>query len=269
MKKYILIFIFEFIFLFAKADNCNIDNPLSLAIVERDEPSMVFSKATNLDNLTTNSQIDLLDTVVFDLSQAIITGTSIDIPISIISDDTINALDFSLKYDQVKFLYDSIIDLTTYLQAVSFYNNNDSTIRFTSNSFHQYATNTALVYVRFTILLGNSINAIDLNTIKGYLNGIKCSIKLINSPNAGLNNHNQKKNTLLLYPNPTKDQLNIIIDKKSEIDIIDISGKIIFHDDNLQPNSSNIINLNDFSKGIYLVRSRSKDFEIIQKIILE
>ena len=68
MKKYILIFIFDFIFLFAKADNCNIDNPLSLALVERDEPSMVFSKATNLDNLTTNSQIDLLDTVVFDLS---------------------------------------------------------------------------------------------------------------------------------------------------------------------------------------------------------
>ena len=134
MKKYTLAFILAFTVLYSKGDHCNINNLFSFLAAESDESALMISSTTTSNNITTNSQIDLSDTVVFDLSQAIITGTSIDIPISIISDDTINALDFSLKYDQVKFLYDSIIDLTTYLQAVSFYNSNDSTIRFTSNS---------------------------------------------------------------------------------------------------------------------------------------
>ena len=269
MKKYTLAFILTFTVLYSKGDHCNINNLFSFLAAESDESALMISSTTTSNNITTISQIDLSDTVVFDLSQAIITGNTIDIPISIISDDTINSLDFSLKYDQVKFVYDSIIDLTTYLQAVSFYNSNDSTIRFTSNSFQQYATNTALVYVRFTMLLGNSINAIDLNTIKGYLNGIKCSIKLVNSLNAGLNDHIKNGNTLYFYPNPTKEQLNIKVSEKSSIDIVDVSGKIIFHDANLQPNSLEIINTIGFSKGLYLIRSKSNDSGITKKLIIE
>jgi hypothetical protein len=119
------------------------------------------------------------------------------------------------------------------------------------------------------MLLGSSINAIDLFNVKGYLNGIKCSIKLVNSPSAGLIDHNEKENTLLLYPNPAKEQVNIIVGKKSEIDLLDTNGKTIFHDSNLQAESPEIINTNGLSKGLYLVRLRSKDLEIIQKLILE
>ena len=127
-------------------------------------------------NYAKTASIDLLDTVVFDVSNAIKIGNVISFPISILSDDTVNALDFSFKYNQTNLTYDSITDLTTYLQALAFYNPNDSTVRFTSNSFQRYVNNTPLVMLHFTLLTSQFITS-DINTIKGYLNGNVCSIR--------------------------------------------------------------------------------------------
>ena len=106
--------------------------------------------------------IDALDTVVFDLSQAVINGNNVEFPVSIISDDTINSLDFSLKYNQINLSYDTIIDLTTYLQSFAFYNNNDSTLRFTSYCFQAISHDTSLVSIHFNMLSAQIANA-DFN----------------------------------------------------------------------------------------------------------
>ena len=213
-------------------------------------------------------QIDSLDTVFFDLANAVITGNYIDIPVSIISDDSIDALDFSLKYNQTNLIYDSIIDLTNYLQALAFYNPNDSTIRFTSNSFQQYSKNVPLVNIRLDIL-GIGFNTSDLWSIKVYLKGQKCSIKLFNQTSIGFNEISENTNSLITYPNPCNHLLNLKSIYNSSISIFDPNGKEVYANKNVTANSNLEINTEKFSPGIYLLRSEFNQKYLTRKIIVE
>src|SRR5690349_12324037 len=100
--------------------------------------STAFAKKSfsSNDNHSTGTQarltstIDMLDTVVFDISQSSMAGNQVSFPVYIITDDTINSLDFSLVFNETNFSLDTIINLTTYLQPV--YNLTMGTLYFTS-----------------------------------------------------------------------------------------------------------------------------------------
>jgi hypothetical protein len=49
--------------------------------------------------------IDFADSVIYDLSNAALVGNQYSFLVSIKSNDTINALDFSFKYNQLKLQY--------------------------------------------------------------------------------------------------------------------------------------------------------------------
>jgi hypothetical protein len=141
---------------------------------------------TSLASTASPLIINSADTVVFDLSQATCAGAYIQIPVSILSDDTIYTLDFSLKYDHINLTYDSVANHKAYLNESSYYNPPDSTLRFTSWSLQQIGNNTPLVYIYFNLLSGQ-IGAAYLNTIKAYLNGDSCSVKIIDAvPSTGI-----------------------------------------------------------------------------------
>ena len=158
MKKHLLIICTIFIGFIAQAQNNNHDQV----------------------NSKTPSVINALDTVIFDLSKAVVTGSQVEFPVLFKSDDVVNALDFSMKYDQINFLYDSIYSKAYYITSSSLYNSSDQTIRFTSYSFHNYTHDTVLVTMRFTMLNGIDFCSADLNTISVYLNGDPCSFKVVN-----------------------------------------------------------------------------------------
>ncbi len=81
-------------------------------------------------------------------------------------------------------------------------------------------------------------------------------------------NENNKKDEIELYPNPAKDfiQLKNIDDKKVNIQILNIEGKIIknvlFSD-----NSERIIATESFAKGIYFVKVLTSDNSYSLKLI--
>ena len=77
----------------------------------------------------TQFNINNLDSVVFDISQAVMAGNQVAFPVYIQTDDTINSVDFSFQFDEVNFSLDTIINLTTYLMPT--YNINASTLYFT------------------------------------------------------------------------------------------------------------------------------------------
>jgi hypothetical protein len=128
--------------------------------------------------------VDAMDSVIFDLSKTIISGSSVSFPVSIFSDDTINALDFSFKYNQTTLTYDSIHNLTAYIQPLAYYSTVDSTVRFTSYSVQSYSNAVSLVTVHFT-MLGTQLNDTDLYTVNTYLNGNHCSFRMILQRPAG------------------------------------------------------------------------------------
>jgi len=210
--------------------------------------------------------IDPGDSVVFDLSKATHAGTSVYFPVSILSDDTINSLDFSFKYDHTELSYDSIHNLTAYIQPLSYYNALDSTVRFTSFSIQAYAKGVTLVTVHFT-MLGSQLDSADLNTIVVYLNGNTCSNKLINPFPSAV--HDIVKNGLVkIYPNPSNGQVTVEVSEKVCVQVLDKAGRCVYFERVVAANSKHYLPLTDMPAGIYLVRVFNERFSKIEKIAI-
>ncbi len=146
-----------------------------------------FSYAkNNRDNLTDRKSsvlhtINTLDTIVFDLSKAVFVGSNIEIPVSILSNDTVLAVDFSFRFNEAILKYDSIINYKAPdLSTLAHFNLTDRKLRFTSSSLKQIDNNTRLISIRFVVTSGcGKITPADFNNFKTYLNGDPCSYKII------------------------------------------------------------------------------------------
>lgn len=211
--------------------------------------------------------INLLDTVVFDLSQADTSSAFFDVPVFILSDDTVNALDFSFKYNQLDFIYDSIIDLTTHLQTFSYYNPFDSTLRFTSNSFQRYENDSALVLIKFNRIFGQFCMN-DLSTVKVYMNGDMCSFKIIDCVQVGFESIENSKQQIFIYPNPAKQNLVIDIPENAHVQILATDGRCLMQGQ-LLANQKNEIALETIPNGLYFIKVYNIDFSEIKKIIIQ
>jgi hypothetical protein len=244
MKKHLLIFCTIFIGFIAQAQNNNHDQV----------------------NSKTPSVINALDTVIFDLSKAVVTGSHVEFPVLFRSDDVVNALDFSMKYDQINFLYDSIYSKAYYITSSSFYNSADQTIRFTSNSFHNYTHDTVLVTVRFTMLNGINFCSADLNTISVYLNGDPCSFKVVNCLSTGINDI-MKSDKVKVFPNPASDKLIIETPSNAEIQLFDLSGRMVLNQTSRK--KSHELNIQNLPNGIYILKIFNNTFSANQKLVIK
>ncbi len=138
--------------------------------------------STNSKPSSLNRTVDANDSVIFDLSNAIVTSTYIDIPVFIKSNDVINALDFELKFNETKLTYDSIIIYRSYLSGLAYFNLSDRFLRFTSSSLTTIDNDSILIAIRFVLPNAcTQINSSDFNTITVYLNGDPCSYRVTNS----------------------------------------------------------------------------------------
>ncbi|MBP6335080.1 MAG: T9SS type A sorting domain-containing protein [Bacteroidia bacterium] len=221
----------------------------------------------NSGSLNRSTQIDQSDSVIFDLSQSVINGNSVEFPVYIHSDDTINALDFSFRFNQVNFAYDTTVNLTSYLQVYSYYNTIDSTLRFTSNSLPTIGNDTPLVLLRFTSSVGQLCSG-DLNSITVYLNGDPCSYKVITCISAGVMNLEHLSGEIEVYPNPTTDFITISSPETATLKITDINGSEIFRPTLLTKDISTQIQLQSLPNGVYLVKVFNEKFISIKRIVL-
>jgi hypothetical protein len=220
---------------------------------------LFFFLSAALSTLNSDAAVDHSDSLIFDISQAIINGNQIDIPVLIHSDDTIYALDFALTYDHTILTFDSVLNATPYIQSFYYYNVSDSTLRFTSNSLHEYAIDSPLVFVRFTMNNG-MMSTTDINNSLSLLNGDTCSSEIIDP--LGLNiRKTEQLGEIIMYPNPAKNILYIKSDY-SKMDIIDISGRIVF-----SVQMSGHIDTGFLTDGFYVCRFY-KDGQSNEKLLL-
>ena len=219
---------------------------------------------TKMDSVSKTFAINLLDTVVFDLSKADTLINSIEFPVYILSDDTVTALDFSFKYNEVDFSYDTIIDLTTYMQTFSYYNPFDSTFRFTSNSFQRYANDSNLVSLRFTVLSGEFCDD-DLRTVKVYLNGDMCSYKIIDCIHVDSRQTEGNNQDVTVFPNPSSENFCVKIAHHSSLEMFAADGRKILQT-SINPYQANEIITKQFATGIYFLRITNEKFTTTKKI---
>jgi len=211
--------------------------------------------------------IDFLDTVVFDISKSdTLPGGIVSFPVSIASDDTVNALDFSFKYNEVDFEYDSIVQIANYLQTFSFYNPFDSTLRFTSNSFQGYSNDTALLKIYFT-KLNRELCKDDLKAVKVYLNGFTCSSKIVECIHTGISKSEPVLETFKITPVPADNFFVIEGNQYATVELIGIDGRRTINTQKV--GNTLTIETQNMKSGIYCLHIYSTNFSFTKNIVIQ
>ena len=209
--------------------------------------------------------IDAQDTVFFDLTQAVVNGTTVEFPVFIKSDDPINSLDFSFKYNHLSWDYDTIFNLTAYIEMLSNYNTNDSTVYFTSYSFTQtYTNNVSLVKIRFN-LNGGTFSGSDLSNVIAYLNGDVCTSVVVDVT-TGLNDSPESV-TFQVFPNPAVSEVFVSADVPVKTEIISQNGAVV----SVSPAEMQIhcLKTENLAAGMYLIKVSSKNYSTVKSLIIK
>lgn len=80
-------------------------------------------------------------------------------------------------------------------------------------------------------------------------------------------------NSVVLFPNPMRNTLNIKLTKETpegySIEILDLQGKIVFKQQNIHPIGTHSVSLSPMPPGLYFALIKTRDSNFIKKIILE
>jgi hypothetical protein len=210
--------------------------------------------------------INAFDSVFFDVFQASVVGNQVEVPVYFRSDDIINAVDFEFKYDQTKLEYDTIVFAASYIEGLSFYNQNDSVVRLTSYSFTQPYTNDSVLFkIKFTLLSGTQICAGDLNSVGALLNGDACTA-FVTDCLTGIS-ESESFTQVELYPNPVQDQLSIQVQEISEVNIFDIHGNLVQSARLNGSNEATRISVAGLAAGSYVVRLAGKKTNAVGRFV--
>lgn len=87
----------------------------------------------------------------------------------------------------------------------------------------------------------------------------------------GIPNYTLNNNSILLYPNPTNDQISILYkqileNQTASFKVIDMTGRLL-HSENFEVNVKNTFNLKEFAIGIYQIEIEIAGKKMWQKII--
>jgi len=206
------------------------------------------------------------DKVVFDVAHAVTFGNYIDVPVSIVSANPVNALDFAMITNENNIVYNSIIDNTTYLQSLANYNSGDNTLRFTSNSLQNYDLTKSQVSVRFSMNVAQ-VSVADFISTAAYLNGDKVNVEFLGAA-TGTTDISGNTNQINIYPNPAKDVLNVTADENSYVQILDATGKQIFVQLNVYANQKQEIGIQNLANGVYIVKVYNENFVAIRRVVV-
>ena len=203
--------------------------------------------------------------IIFDFTSAIVSGNSVDVPVSIVSTEDVKALDFAIKFNENELTFNDVVANSKKIETFNYFNPNDRTMRFTSNNFSNYALNTQVVNVRFDLSNGK-IKADDFTSVIGLLNGKQVKVELKEKA-AGLS-VNAAANAVRIFPNPTNGLLNIVANENSTVEITDLTGKQVMFVSNLNANVKQEINVSEFSNGLYIVKVYNENFNSVERIVV-
>ncbi len=213
--------------------------------------------------------IDARDSVYYNLEGAQVSGDIVEIPVFIITDDIINALDFEMSFDTEKMTFLTIIDHTGHIQSTFFFNTNDSTLRFTSNSLTNYNTAVKIISIRFK-MSSLCITGNDFFSVKNWLNGDGCSVKLNKStvvcrPSA--NEDTSIDSKYAIYPVPTSNkEISVVGDENGFMEVFDNQGKVVLGRFPFVIKEKII--LSNLKAGVYYVKIHGRQSSLTKRIIL-
>ena len=163
---------------------------LTVQSSENSDSEPLKSKKTPVPELSKKdraSTINSGDTIVFDYSQAVFVNGNLKFPVSIITDDPdVFAVDFSFRFNNVDFTYDTVLNTFNLTELDGFFNTTDLKLRVSSFDLDVLPNNTNLMTLSFNTT-STEFCALNPNDILVYLNGFPCSYKVIGCLNVPAN----------------------------------------------------------------------------------
>ncbi len=213
----------------------------------------------NYKNIAASTTLRSNDGISMDLANATIVNNAITVPVMVNSSSDVNAVDFALQYNEEVMSFVSTSG--TMENSLSFFNENDKTLRFTSYSVNAMNINAPVAFITFD--MNSEITERDFANIAGYINGDKVNFTVLNTP---LSVKDQLSNTLV-YPNPTSGTLNILTDVEASIEVIDMNGRRVL-DLGKTTKNVNSYDVTNLVNGVYSVRLTSGSNVEVKKIFV-
>lgn len=206
--------------------------------------------------------------IYLDLTKAKQTNNYAEIPVFFHSTEKILSLDFYMQLND-EISYSKVIHAATYLNDALAHSDDDHGLRFTSNSRKNYETDKPVANIRLHTANG-TINSTDLESLRGYLNGELVPFEIRSSQTTRIDNSGEKERVgVLIYPNPTSGVLNIEVNERAEVQLLDIQGKEVLLEKRVTAHEKLEIQTDQFENGIYLLKITNPHFVRTEHVVIE
>jgi hypothetical protein len=200
------------------------------------------------------------DYILVDLNNVIVEGTKVSVPVSFISEEPVNAFDIALQVNENKLSYVSMEDTQLGSESEAFYNNNDKTFRYSAFNLNEFSSNARVVYITFETVDG-VVTEKDLTAELGLLNGKQTEVRFARSIVSG-------NNAIDIYPNPSNGVFTVMTHEDGQVDIVDITGKLVHPGALVKANQVVEVNIPELSAGVYFVRFYSNNALTTKRIVI-
>ena len=199
--------------------------------------------------------------ITIDLSQAVINGNKVTVPVVITSDEPVNALDLAFEFNESKLSFDNVSELAQNIEAESFFNQNDRTFRYSAYTFENFKLNQSVALISFESTDG-TINKKDFHSLMGLLNGKPVDVSF---EKAGITSSILDR--ISIYPNPSNGNFTVVSSEDVNIEILEMSGKLL-KEVSVKSNQEQAINLDNVTAGVYLIRVFNQNSSSTQRIVI-
>jgi hypothetical protein len=200
------------------------------------------------------------DYILVDLNNVIVEGTKVSVPVSIVSEETVNAFDLALGVNENTLTFVSMEDAQLGSSSASFYNVSDKTLRHTSYNTNNFSTNSRVVFFTFETVDG-TISEKDFTSEFALLNDKEAEVRFTKS--ADLTN-----NSVDIYPNPSNGMFTVMSKVDGRVDIVDVTGKLVHPGVIVKANQMIEVNMPELSAGVYFVRVYSNNAMTTERIVI-
>ena len=213
------------------------------------------------------------DKIIFDLTQATKNeDCSFNIPIFYQSNSNLMALDFDMDFDQNKVSNLSISNMLSSVMSIT--SNTYANDRFLFSSYSTVtggtSTNNYVYLLKVKPISGTILNASDLGSIVGYLNGENVSVDIIGTSadceKLATGVTEVSASNVAVFPNPMQNELVVEYPADARIqniELYDIQGRKLI---NAKANATGqtILNTKELSNGVYLLQI---DGKVMHKVV--
>jgi hypothetical protein len=110
-----------------------------------------------------------------------------------------------------------------------------------------------------------SIWAGEGNTDTLYLDALSVTELNFSNIHTGIDSKPQTLLAVSMYPNPVSDILNVNMESRASIQVLDVTGKILIY--KASANQKEKIDMSSLKSGIYFIKVKTDDAQFVQKII--